>query len=90
MGIENHYAPCPYSEGASFSTLKSLWIDLEEKMPGRKMDFYHGFLERGKPAFQSQEEEHGQTLAPCARCGYPTSTEVCGVCLIREALAARN
>ena len=31
MGIENHYAPCPYSQGASFSTLKSLWIQLEEQ-----------------------------------------------------------
>ena len=90
MGIENHYAPCPYSEGASFSTLKGLWLELEEKMPGRKMDFYHGFLERGKPAFRQEEEKKGQTLQPCARCGYPTSTEVCGVCRIREALAAKK
>ena len=86
MGIENHYAPCPYSTGASFSTLKSLWLELEDKMPGRKMDFYHGFLERGKPAFRKEEEVSGEKLSPCLRCGYPTSTEICGVCRIREAL----
>ena len=90
MGIENHYAPCPYSSGASFSTLKSLWLELEDKMPGRKMDFYHGFLERGKPAFQQAEKADSDILSPCVRCGYPTSAEVCGVCRIREALAERD
>ena len=90
MGIENHYAPCPYSTGASFSTLKSLWLELEDKMPGRKMDFYHGFLERGKPAFQQVEQEDSEILSPCVRCGYPTSAEVCGVCRIREAIAERD
>ena len=90
MGIENHYAPCPYSTGASFSTLKSLWLELEDKMPGRKMDFYHGFLERGKPAFQQAEKADSDILSPCVRCGYPTSAEVCGVCRIREALAERD
>ena len=90
MGIENHYAPCPYSTGASFSTLKSLWLELEDKMPGRKMDFYHGFLERGKPAFQQIEQEDSEILSPCVRCGYPTSAEVCGVCRIREAIAERD
>lgn len=90
MGIENHYAPCPYSQGASFSTLKSLWIQLEEQMPGRKMDFYHGFLERGKKAFQNVERKEGESLAPCQHCGYPTSAGICGVCRIREALNATN
>lgn len=90
MGIENHYAPCPYSEGASFSALKGLWLDLEEKMPGKKMDFYHGFLERGKPAFRQDEEKKGQPLWPCIRCSYPTSAKICGVCRIREAIDAKK
>lgn len=86
MGIENHYAPCPYSGGASFSVLKNLWMDLEEAMPGRKIDFYLGFLERGRPAFRAAERTEGDALRPCPRCGCPTSAEVCGVCRIREAL----
>lgn len=87
MGIENHYAPCPYSAGASFTCHKHLWQQLEEAMPGRKLEFYQGFLERGRPVFARQEAETGLQLRPCERCGYPTSVEVCGVCRIKEAVA---
>ena len=86
MGIENHYAPFPYSGGASFTCHKHLWQQLEEAMPGRKLDFYQGFLERGRPVFARQEAESGRVLHPCARCGYPTSADVCGVCRIKEAV----
>ncbi len=85
-GIENHHAPCPYSKGASFTIHKNLWVDLEAAMPGRKLDFYQGFLERGRPIFAEYEEKSGDVLNPCEQCGYPTSAGVCGVCRIREAL----
>jgi uncharacterized protein (TIGR00269 family) len=84
--IEHHFAPCPYAGGASFTLYKRLWQDLEEAMPGRKLDFYQGFLERGRPAFDLREAAAGAELAPCRRCGYPSSLEVCGVCRIREAV----
>ncbi len=90
MGIENHYAPCPFSRGASFSALKKLWIDLEEQMPGRKMNFYLGFLDRGKRAFQGVERKQGEKIGPCRRCGYPTSAEICGVCRIRDVLKTKE
>ncbi|MDR0239299.1 MAG: adenine nucleotide alpha hydrolase family protein [Deltaproteobacteria bacterium] len=86
MGIEHHYAPCPYGKGASFTTYKHLWQQLEENMPGRKLDFYQGFLERGRPVFARQEAADGTALAPCGRCGYPTSSAICGVCRIKEAV----
>jgi len=90
MDIENHYAPCPYSSGASFTVLKSLWIDLERAMPGRKIDFYQGFLERGRPAFQEEEKSKGKNLSPCQDCASPTSSEgLCGVCRIRLAVKER-
>lgn len=68
MGIENHYAPCPYSGGASFSTLKRLWMDLEDAMPGRKIDFYLGFLERGRSGLQAVEAARAKAcvLVPVA------------------------
>ncbi|MCL2122530.1 MAG: TIGR00269 family protein [Desulfovibrionaceae bacterium] len=84
--IDHHHTPCPYSKGASFTTYKHVWQQLEEAMPGRKLDFYQGFLERGRPAFARQEAAAGTELAPCGRCGYPTSAEVCGVCRIKEAV----
>ncbi len=85
-GIENHYAPCPYSKGASFTFHKKMWTDLEAHMPGRKLDFYLGFLERGRPIFSQAAEKSESQLSPCKECGYPTSAEVCGVCRIRAAL----
>ena len=85
-GIEHHHAPCPYSKGASFTMYKRLWQQLEEAMPGRKLDFYQGFLERGRQAFALREAAAGAELAPCDRCGYPTSAQVCGVCRMKEAV----
>lgn len=87
MGIDVHTAPCPYSPGASFTALKGLLQRLEAAMPGRKLDFYQGFLARGRPVFARREAEEGVRLAPCTACGYPTSSgDLCGVCRIREAL----
>ena len=66
---------------------KGLMQDLEAAMPGRKLDFYQGFLSRGRPVFARREAEEGLELAPCTECGYPTSSgDRCGVCRIRAAL----
>ena len=86
-GIDYHFAPCPYSKGASFTFHKKVWADIEEAMPGRKLDFYQGFLERGRPVFAGAAQEAGDPLRSCASCGMPTSHETCGVCRIRAALA---
>ena len=87
-GIHHHISACPYSKGASFTKLKHFWFDLEEESPGRKIDFYQGFLERGRPAFGRVEKEKSGELKPCDLCGYPTSAGTCGVCRIREVLSA--
>lgn len=86
-GIDYHHAPCPYSKGASFTMHKKVWADIEEYMPGRKLDFYQGFLTEGRRHFVAAEEKEGVTLVPCAECGFPTSSEVCGVCRIKAAVA---
>ncbi len=87
MGIENHYSSCPYSQGASFTQYKHLWQQLELAMPGRKLDFYQGFLHKARPIFSNYEQECGIKLSPCLHCGYPTSAEICGVCRIKEVVA---
>jgi uncharacterized protein (TIGR00269 family) len=89
-GIEIHSAPCPYSGGASFTGHKRLWADLEYQSPGSKFSFYDGFLKRGRPVFARQEREDGVVLAPCERCGSPTSTGVCGVCRLALTVAERR
>ncbi len=90
-GIDIHSAPCPYSGGASFTHHKHLWADLEYHSPGSKIAFYDGFLKRGRPAFATQERESGGgELAPCERCGSPTSTGVCSVCRLAITVAERR
>lgn len=86
-GIEHHMGACPFSAGASFSAIKNWLNSLERKMPGRKLDFYLGFLERGRNTFAAVV--HSRELAPCAECGSPTSSgDLCGVCRIRAAVAS--
>lgn len=85
--IPSHWQPCPYSQGASFSVLKNLLRSLEHEMPGRKIDFYQGFLERGRKAFVPLASSEGKNLTPCSGCGMPTSAnDLCGVCRIKKAV----
>lgn len=90
QGIDYHCAVCPYSPGASFSTIKNWLNRLERIMPGRKLDFYQGFLVRGKVGFASAMSACRAPLRPCEKCGYPTSGEnICGVCGIKRAMKNR-
>lgn len=87
QGIDWHFAACPYSPGASFSVLKNLLLQLETVMPGRRLDFYQGFLQRGKPVFQAQQKMQKSNLQACVNCGYPTSADaLCSICRIRNLL----
>ncbi|ACV68651.1 ATP-binding protein [Desulfohalobium retbaense] len=85
-GIEHVKAPCPYSQGASFTLYKKLLNDLETEQPGRKLFFYQEFLRRAKNSFQDHAPKH-PPIAPCIRCGAPTSAEICSVCRLRNKLA---
>lgn len=89
-GIDYHHAPCPYSKGASFTMHKKVWADIEESMPGRKLDFYQGFLKDGRRHFAAAEAEEGVPLSPCEICRYPTSADVCGVCRLKAAVAGER
>jgi uncharacterized protein (TIGR00269 family) len=87
MGIEVHSGPCPYSPGASFTVLKHVLHRLESAMPGRKLDFYQGFLARGRPVWAAHKAEENLSLRACTACGSPTSSgDLCGVCHIRQSL----
>ncbi len=84
-GISHHIAPCPYSKGASFTKLKTVLQNLETAMPNSKLNFYHGFLERGKKCFQTYQKSPDPKLSYCNTCGYPTLGDtICGVCRIRQ------
>ena len=88
-GIDHWKAGCPYSGGASFTGHKKLFADLEDRSPGQKVAFYEAFLDRGRPHFAAPNQEGGEPLAPCQTCGYPSSSEICGVCRIRAQVEAK-
>ncbi len=83
QGVEYHISGCPFSKGASFTVHKELFSELEDAMPGQKLNWYETFLKQGRGAFETMEEKQGAQLQKCERCGYPTSAEVCGVCRVR-------
>lgn len=86
--IPHHASACPYSQGASFATIKNWFHKLDAKMPGRKLDFYQGFLNRGRPQFANCQGGSSVSLHPCPACGSPTSSSgTCGICRIRDAVA---
>lgn len=79
--IEPAWEPCPYSSGASFPVLKDIFHQLELKMPGRKLDFYQGFLEKGKKFFPSLQTEY--TI--CDNCGGVSNfNNLCAICSLKE------
>lgn len=81
--IEHHWHPCPYSGGASFSVLKGLMQRLEHAMPGRKFNFYQGFLEKGKRSFSKADSE--MPLNRCSLCGAPSGqANICAICRIKN------
>ena len=89
-GIEHVTSACPYSPKASFPVYKALFSDLEERMPGAKIQFYENFLRRGRPVFEAWAGQRGSGLQPCPGCGFPTSEELCGVCRIRSMVGAED
>ena len=89
-GIEIHSAPCPYASGASFTGHKQLWGELEHRSPGQKFQFYQGFLQRGRRAFEALDKIEGDVLAPCTECGSPTNVGVCSICRLRASIAEKK
>lgn len=86
-GIEYEVEECPMAAGNTINRYKH-WLNLlEEDSPGMKANFLFGFFERGQAAFDSHRTE--ASLVPCARCGQPTTGEVCAFCRLREQTLVR-
>lgn len=83
--IKYGFAPCPYSQGASFTFYKKLLADLERKQPGRKRSFYDKFLKEGRQRFAKSAFK--KNLYFCSKCGMPTSLEdECPICRLQKQL----
>ncbi len=85
-GIDYMVDECPNAEGNQQLLYKEALNHLERQSPGTKHALYFGFLERGRPRFESPE---APPLRACDECGEPTTAVVCSQCrLVARAHAA--
>ena len=89
-GIDYLVDECPMSAGNKHLGYKEALNEIEVRSPGSKADFYFSFLRRAvdrfapEPGTGDADRADPGVLAPCARCGSPTSTEVCAFCRLVE------
>lgn len=72
---------CPFSKGATSLLYKEILNRLEDASPGTKHNFFYGFLERARPAF---EQSATVELRECVRCGQVTTGTVCAFCKLAD------
>ena len=70
---------CPMSHDAKSLQFKAVLNQLEHESPGTKQFFYLEFLRR-QPLRGADPSAEGVLLNECARCGEPTTGELCGHC----------
>jgi len=85
-GIDYIIEECPNSVGAKSLLYKEALNLLEQAAPGTKQSLYWGFLERGRPLVQAQDDPD---IRACVHCGQPTTAEVCAFCRMTERASAR-
>ena len=57
---------------------------LEEDQPGAKHRFLVGFLKEGRAMVRTGGFDQSADLRECARCGQPTTGEVCAYCRMAD------
>jgi uncharacterized protein (TIGR00269 family) len=68
---------CPLVAGNTQLRYKEAMNRLESTSPGTKAQFFLGYLDRAAPLFAEQDAAE---LAPCERCGQPTTGRFCAFC----------
>ena len=75
---------CPMAKGAKSLAYKDMLNALEEDQPGAKHRFLVGFLKEGRAALRTGEFDQAAGLRECARCGQPTTSELCAYCRMAD------
>ncbi|MDP1819997.1 MAG: ATP-binding protein [Acidimicrobiales bacterium] len=83
-GIDYIVEECPMAAGNKHLGYKEALNLIEAASPGTKHDFYFGFLARASDRFTPEAEAEQDLLLRCARCGAPTTTELCAFCRLAE------
>ena len=84
-GIDYQVDECPMAAGNRHLYYKDVLNTLEQRSPGTKAAFLHGFLDHAHDRFT--DDPHGDDsrvdLRRCTQCGAPTTTEVCAFCRLQ-------
>jgi uncharacterized protein (TIGR00269 family) len=85
-GIDYIVEECPMAVGNKHLGYKEALNEIEARSPGSKHDFYFGFLARAVERFRdaAPEAPDASGLGLCARCGSPSTGEVCAFCRLVE------
>ena len=87
-GIDYIVEECPMAVGNKHITYKELLNELEVASPGSKQAFYAGFLARAAHRFaDATPGEQTSRGGTCARCGVPTTSDVCAFCRLLDKAA---
>jgi uncharacterized protein (TIGR00269 family) len=89
-GIDYEVEECPMAAGNRHLGYKAALNSIEERSPGTKAAFYLGFLERMRPMLDGTTAADRGELQTCARCGSPTTGEVCAFCRLVEVASAHE
>lgn len=85
-GIDYVVEECPMAAGNKHLGYKAALNEIEASSPGAKQAFYFGFLARAVERFADAAPAHAEAgeTALCARCGVPTTSEICAFCRLLE------
>jgi uncharacterized protein (TIGR00269 family) len=79
-GIDYVVEECPLVAGNTQLRYKEAMNAIESGSPGTKAQFFLGYLDRGKPLFETQDVV---PLSACERCAQPTPSRFCAFCRAR-------
>lgn len=83
-GLPHMADGCPYASTAPTDRLRAFLDELEQASPGAKHSMVRSYVKYIRPALAAYYERELPPARPCARCGLPTSGEVCAFCRLRE------
>lgn len=86
-GIDYIVEECPMAAGNKHLRYKEALNAIEAESPGAKHAFYHEFLSKAADRFEADTAAASGELGSCARCGSPSTNEVCAFCLLVERTA---
>jgi tRNA(Ile)-lysidine synthase TilS/MesJ len=78
------------AEGNRHLRYKEALDAVEAASPGAKQAFYFGFLARAAARFAPDVDVAEGELRACARCGSPTTGDVCAFCRLLDQVAGHD